>query len=147
MSDLIIKTVAYSEESNVIQAIRRSVFQAEQGVDATLDFDGQDETAEQIVAYLDDVPVGTARIRYLDSKTAKIERLALLPAARGRGIGKKIMEKALDAAAEKNIQDVVIHAQEYVKGLHLKLGFVEEGETFLEGEIPHIKMRKKLSIS
>ena len=57
------------------------------------------------------------------------------------------MEKALDAAAQKNTQDVVIHAQEYIKGLHLKLGFVEEGETFLEGEIPHIKMRKKLSIS
>ena len=126
------------------QTIRKVVFQAEQGVDAALEFDGQDETAEHIVAYLDSQPVGTARIRYLDYKTAKIERLAVFPLARGKGIGKQMMEVALDIAAKKNIQEVVIHAQQYIIGLHQKLGFEPEGEIFEEAGIPHVKMRKKL---
>lgn len=144
MSALTIKTVAYSEASPTIQAIRCSVFQEEQGVDPALDFDGHDETAVQMIAYLDEVPVGTARMRYLNSQIAKIERLAILPAARRKGIGKKIMEQALNVAAQQNIQEVVIHAQEYIKSLYQKLGFLEEGESFLEGGIRHIKMRKNL---
>lgn len=144
MSNLIIETALLPQELPAIQAIRRSVFQIEQGVEPALDFDGQDETSEQIIAYLDNQPVGTARIRYLDNKTAKIERLAVLSTARGQKIGKKIMEKAIEVVAEKNLQEVLIHAQEYIKSLHQQLGFEQEGETFEEAGIPHVKMRKKL---
>ncbi len=144
MGDLIIKTAELPQELPAIQAIRRLVFQEEQGVAAALDFDGQDETSDQLVAYIDAQPVGTARIRYLDNQTAKIERLAVLSTARGQGIGKKIMEKAMEVASEKNIQEVFIHAQEYVKGLHQQLGFQQEGERFEEAGIPHVKMRKQL---
>lgn len=144
MSNLIIKTVELPEELPAIQAIRHSVFQIEQGVEAGLDFDGQDELAEQLIAYLDDQPVGTARIRYLDNKTAKIERLAVLSKARGQQIGRRIMEKAIEILAKNNIQEVFIHAQEYIKGLHQQLGFEQEGERFEEAGIPHVKMRKKL---
>ena len=144
MSNIVVKSAELPQELTEIQVIRHLVFQEEQGVALSLDFDGQDETSEQIIAYLDNQPVGTARIRYLDSKTAKIERLAVLSIARGQGIGKKIMEHALAVVAEKNIQEVVIHAQEYIKGLHQQLGFQEEGERFEEAGIPHVKMRKSL---
>jgi predicted GNAT family N-acyltransferase len=145
MNNLVIKTAESPQDFSAIESIRRNVFQLEQGVDPALDFDGKDALSEQIIAYLDGEPVGTARIRYLDCKTAKIERLAVLSSARGKGIGKQIMEKALDIASENNIERVVIHAQEHVKGLHQKLGFEAEGEIFEEAGIPHVKMRKKLS--
>lgn len=144
MSNLIIKTALLPQELPAIQAIRRLVFQTEQEVASELDFDGQDEISEQIIAYLDDQPVGTARIRYLDNRTAKIERLAVLSIARGQGIGKKIMETALEVVATKDIKEVLIHAQEYIKGLHQQLGFEQEGERFEEAGISHVKMRKKL---
>ena len=144
MSNLIIKTALLPQELPAIQTVRRLVFQTEQGVEAELDFDGQDETSVQIIAYLDSQPVGTARIRYLNTQTAKIERLAVLSTARGQGIGKKIMEKAIEVVAQKNIQEVLIHAQEYIKGLHQQLGFEQEGEEFEEAGITHVKMRKKL---
>ncbi len=88
--------------------------------------------------------MGTARIRYLDETTAKIERLAVLPIARGYGVGKKIMQKALEVIDSKNILEVLIHAQEYIKGLHQQLGFEQEGEIFEEAGIRHVKMRRKL---
>ena len=84
-------------------------------------------------------------MRYLDAKTAKIERLAVLSIARGQGIGKRLMQKAIELAIEKKIQEVVIHAQEYIKVLYQQLGFIQEGETFDEAGIPHVKMRKKLT--
>ncbi len=144
MSDLVIKLANFSEEFLNIKAIRKVVFQEEQGVEEALEFDGKDEICEHLIAYLNEEVVGTARIRYLDDKIAKIERLAVLSTARGQGIGKKIMEEALLVIASKDIPEVVINAQEYVKSLYQKLGFEEEGEIFAEADIPHVKMRKKL---
>ncbi|MEH2294389.1 GNAT family N-acetyltransferase [Nostoc sp.] len=142
MSNLVIKVAELPEDFPAIQAIRIAVFQEEQGVDPALEFDGKDEISEHLIAYLNEEVVGTTRIRYLDEKTAKIERLAVLSTARGQGIGKKIMIKALEIIANKNIPEVVIHAQEYVKDLYKKLDFVEDGEIFEEASIPHVKMRK-----
>lgn len=144
MDNLIIKIAEFPEEMTAIRAIRRVVFQEEQGVIPELDFDGLDEICEQLIAYLNNEYVGTARIKYLDNKTAKIDRLAVLLKARGQGIGKKIMSKALEIIASKNIRDVLIHSQEYVKDLHQKLGFQLEGEIFEEAGIRHIKMKKRI---
>jgi len=144
MEDVIIKVVELPEEFKAVQEIRILVFQKEQGVETALEFDGQDEICEHLIAYLDAKPVGTARIRYLDHKTAKVERLAVLSQARGRGLGMKIMQKAIQLIASKNISKVVIHAQEYIKDLYYKLNFIQEGESFEEAGIRHIKMKKNL---
>lgn len=144
MSRLILKKVDYLERQTAIKVVRIQVFQVEQGVAPSLEFDGQDQAAKHILAYLDNQPIGTVRIRYLDNQTAKIERLAVLSHARGQGIGKQLMEKAVEIAANQGIKEVVIHAQEYVQGLYQKLGFTLEGERFDEAGIPHVKMRKKL---
>ena len=144
MNQPTLKTLVYPEAFVEIQAIRRSVFQEEQGVDPALEFDGLDATATHLLAYLDERPVGTARIRYLERQTAKIERLAVLSTARGLGIGKKLMVKALDVAQENNTQDVVVNAQEYVKALYQQLGFEQVEERFEEAGIVHIKMIKRL---
>ena len=142
--DLIVKLAELPEDFSAMRSVRIAVFQIEQGIDPELDFDGQDESSDQIIAYLDNQPIGTARIRYLDDTTAKIERLAVLPIARGKGIGKLIMEKAIELAAKKKIGEVIIHAQKYIQVLHQKLGFEPEGAAFEEAGIPHVKMRKKL---
>ncbi|MEH1951005.1 MAG: GNAT family N-acetyltransferase [Nostoc sp.] len=145
MSNLIIKIAELPKDFPAIQAIRKAVFQEEQGVDPALEFDGKDEISDHLIAYLNVQVVGTARIRYLDDKTAKIERLAVLSTFRGQGIGKKIMENALQVIANQNIPEVVIHAQEYIKDLYKKLDFIEEGEIFEEVSTLHVKMRKVFS--
>jgi predicted GNAT family N-acyltransferase len=144
MNQTTLKIVNYTDNSSEIKAIRTQVFQIEQGVDPEIEFDGKDETAEHLLAYLDNQPVGTARIRYLSPKTAKIERLAVLSTARGLGIGKELMEKAVEIAAQNDVEEVVIHAQDYVKRLHQKIGFEQVGESFDEAGIAHVKMLKRL---
>jgi predicted GNAT family N-acyltransferase len=145
MSQITFKIANYTEYSAAIQGVRRSVFHIEQGVDPSLDLDGKDETADHILAYVENQAVGTVRGRYLDHQTAKIERLAVLSEFRGQGIGKRLMEEALNIAANKQINTVVIHAQDYVKSLYLKLGFLPEGELFEEAGISHVKMIKSFN--
>lgn len=145
MPDLDIKQVNYLEAIESIQMIRCIVFQDEQGVDPKLEFDGLDESAVHLLAYLVGEPVGTARIRQLDPQTAKIERLAVLSMVRGFGIGTKLMETALEfIERNNNNQKVIVNAQEYVKNLYEKLGFQAIGEPFDEAGISHLKMIKYL---
>jgi predicted GNAT family N-acyltransferase len=141
MSDLVIKVVSYTAEKPLIQAIRYQVFQVEQGVDSALEFDGQDEAAIHLLAHLDGEPVGTARIRLLSDQLAKIERVAVLSTCRGQGIGKRLMEEAIVFLNTKDIPEIKINAQLYVKDFYQKLGFEQQGEVFEEAGIPHIEMR------
>jgi predicted GNAT family N-acyltransferase len=145
MNSLQIKEADYLTNKEIINQIRVKVFQEEQGVAEKLEFDGLDATAIHLLAYLDNKAVGTTRIRAIDCQTAKIERLAVLLQARGQGIGKKIMEAAIEIATIQDYQTIIIHAQEYIKNLYLQLGFEQIGNTFVEADIAHIKMIKTIT--
>lgn len=144
-TDVTVRVADFVHDRDAISAIRSQVFQIEQGVDAALEFDGLDDQAVHFLAYLNTQPVGTLRIRLIDSDTAKLERLAVLSQFRNYGIGKKLMETALEFLFDKNIADVRIHAQEAVIEFYQKLGFVPEGERFEEAGIVHRKMNICLS--
>ena len=144
MNKLQIKVVDYREQLQPIKHIRIKVFQEEQKVAPELEFDDKDATAIQLLAYLDNEPIGTARIRNIDQQTAKIERLAVLPKARKQGIGKQLMEAALEIIANQNKQIAIVHAQAYIAQLYTQLGFEQVGEKFTEAGIPHVKMQKEL---
>ena len=145
MESLNIKAVEYKAEISVIKQIRTEVFQKEQGVAAQLEFDGLDNGAIQLLAYINDKAVGTARIREIDRNTAKIERLAVLPEARKQGVGKELMQAALEIICEQEKATAIVHAQVYIADLYKQLGFETMGEEFSEAGIAHVKMSKQLS--
>ncbi|MBW4692040.1 MAG: GNAT family N-acetyltransferase [Lyngbya sp. HA4199-MV5] len=144
MDNLVIKVANFSLDFPAIQQIRYLVFQLEQGVSAELEFDGNDEAADHLLAYLDGQPVGTTRIRRLDDRTAKVERVAVIEAARGFGIGKRLMVEAIAFLQNADVAEVHIHAQAAVNDFYQRLGFEPEGEVFVEAGIPHVKMKKLL---
>lgn len=139
---MLLKVIPYSEAAEDIQAIRRAVFQDEQAVSAELDFDGLDETAQHVIVYADQHPIGTARIRHLRDQLAKIERVAVLAPYRGQGIGRQIMETAIAFLDHKKTVESKVHAQSYVAAFYQKLGFIPQGEEFYEAGIPHIEMKR-----
>ncbi|MCV3215640.1 GNAT family N-acetyltransferase [Plectonema radiosum NIES-515] len=91
------------------------------------EFDGKDEICDHLIAFLDNLAVGTLRMRYLDDKTVKIERLAVLSRARGQGIGNKIINEALLIIANKKIPEVVINASCVYKRFILQVRFCRRG--------------------
>ncbi|WP_448561603.1 GNAT family N-acetyltransferase [Trichothermofontia sp.] len=124
-------------------AIRQQVFQQEQGVDAALDFDGRDRTAQHFLVWAGSRPIGTARLRALNPYTVKVERLAVIPAYRGRGVASQMMLRILQALDCTGVETVILHAQSYVQNLYLKFGFEPIGTPFEEAGIRHIKMQRR----
>lgn len=137
-----LEITTYPEASSEIQAVRFAVFQVEQGVDVGLDFDGLDETAQHVVVFDQEVPIGTARIRYLSEQLAKIERVAVLSTYRKKGIGRHIMQAAIAFLDQQGIPEIKVHAQSNAVSFYEKLGFRVQGEEFYEAKILHIEMRR-----
>lgn len=140
MDNIKIRLVKNKKELKEAQAIRYQVFTLEQGIDQNLDIDGEDESSDHIIAYLDNMPVGTLRIRYPKTNEAKLERMAVLVSARGQKIGKKLMGFALVYLKEKSLDKITLDAQYQAKGFYEKFGFQTIGEKFSEVGIDHIKM-------
>ncbi|MGK7941731.1 MAG: GNAT family N-acetyltransferase [Crocosphaera sp.] len=146
MQQIKIEQVKYQDKLESIKMIRCCVFQQEQGVDPALEFDGYDGECDHLLAYLNNQPVGTTRIRYLNKDTAKIQRVAVLLNARGQGIGTQLVKQAIKIVeGKKTYQEIIIHAQIYIQSLYEKLGFEPRGNRFLEGDIIHIEMVKYLN--
>jgi len=144
MSKSIIKEVETSQELSDAQAVRRQVFAKEQGIKREIDINGLDQDSEHIIAYDNDIPIGTARIRYKNGIQAKLERIAVLKTYRGQGIGRRIIAACLELAKTKGALEVILDSQQSAAGFYEKLGFRQEGEPFEKVGIPHIAMTKKL---
>jgi len=75
-----------------------------------------------------------------------IGRVIIAPQARGKGFGHELMEKAIDACQEHfPSQDIKISAQEHLEKYYNKHNFVRVSDMYLEDDIPHIAMIKKMS--
>ena len=124
-------------------AIRHIVFVEGQGVPEPHEVDGLDEECVQLLLQCDGADAGTARLREIDG-TAKAERVAVLADARGRGLGRRLMDALEAEARRRGFAELVLHAQVGVIAFYEKLGYVPEGERFVEAGITHQAMRKKL---
>ena len=134
------------EEKQKAFAIREEVFVVEQQVPANEEFDEYEEESHHFVA-LDQAgnPVGSARWRFTN-KGIKLERFAVKKSLRGKGLGSKIVEAALEditALAEKGTY-LYMHSQLDAVPLYAKFGFQKEGDQFDECGIMHYLMWKEL---
>lgn len=124
--------------------MRETVFQQEQGVSPSLDWDGLDDHCDHLVAYILQNPVGVARLRSLEPTIAKLERVAVLKIWRGLGIGQQLVKAAIDCAATQGVTTLTLHAQLPTVSFYEALGFIACSQVFLEAGIEHIKMTKSL---
>lgn len=126
-------------------ALRRRVFVEEQGVSEDLEVDGEDDRCEHFLATDDEEALGTARLRAIDPRVAKAERVCVDPKARSRGVGAKLMLALEDFARSRGFAEVALNAQTPVERFYARLGYVREGDEFFEAGIPHVAMRKFLT--
>lgn len=142
------KTKAFQELSleELYQAmvLRQAVFVVEQDC-PYLDADGKDQgsfhllgydEAEELVAYARLVPKG---ISYDDA--VSIGRVVNSSKVRGKGVGKQLMEVSIKEVKRLfGDEKITLSGQCYLLEFYKDLGFQPVGETYLEDDIPHIKM-------
>ncbi|MGB7413203.1 MAG: GNAT family N-acetyltransferase, partial [Thermosynechococcaceae cyanobacterium] len=134
-----VEITSFAARTAEITAIRTQVFHHEQHIDLALDFDGLDAAAVQVIAYAQDQPVGTARIRRW-ATTAKIERVAVLASHRNQGIGTAILQEILVFLRQEPLEVVILNAQRASEPFYQRFGFIPQGNVFLEAGIEHIQM-------
>lgn len=126
-----------------IKQIRIDVFMKEQGF--SKEFDEIDETARFVLLSIDGKAVGTCR--YFPGKevgSAYIGRLAVRREFRGQRLGATIMIAAENTIRRDGFKTCSLSAQVQAQVFYETLGYVAEGDTYLDEGCPHILMRKEL---
>ena len=144
MSKFIYKIVTGGVELQEAFEVRRQVFVREQSISEDLVFDGHDREALHMVVKDGERVIGSARVQFLTDNQAKLERMAILERYRRKGIGKEMLLFLDTVWKDKQMQQVIIHAQLEVVPFYKLCGFDELGLPFREAGIKHIKMRKQV---
>ena len=120
--------------------LRRTVFIEEQGVSEADEVDDKDAGAIHMLATIDGVPMGSARL-LLTGDTGKIGRVCVLPAARGTGLGAQLMRAAIDELRRQpGITRAKLGSQTHALGFDERLGCIAEGPVYDDAGIPHRDM-------
>jgi predicted GNAT family N-acyltransferase len=130
------------ENSDKVFEIRKKVFVEEQGVDASLEYDREEE-AHHYLLFLGEKPIGAARWRETE-KGIKLERFAILQPFRNRGLGAIILEEIL-ADTIPSGKRIYLHSQLKAVPFYERHGFVASGAVFYEAEMGHRYMELRIT--
>lgn len=133
-----------ADEVYQVLQLRSEVFVVEQNC-VYQDIDGKDRKALHLIGTFDGEIVAYARLfgagYYFDN--ASIGRVVVSPKYRAHKFGHGLITAAIAGIYEHFRQGTItISAQEYLKKFYESHGFVQDGEGYLEDDIPHIKMHR-----
>jgi len=135
--------VDWKTHADALSAIRTEVFVEEQGVPRELEWDGEDEVCHHFLAINEaGQRVGCGRLM----PSGQIGRMAVVRNERGKGIGRLILDAAIEKGKSLGFQRVSLHAQKEAVPFYRKAGFLPEGDEFMEAGIPHQAMNLELPI-
>jgi predicted GNAT family N-acyltransferase len=142
MPDFSIRLADWTHERARLAQVRRTVFIDEQGVPEAMEWDAGDAVSLHLLA-LDgaDQPIGCARLL----PDGHIGRMAVLPAWRGRGVGRALLDAAIHAARARGHTMLRLSAQTHAVAFYARAGFVAVGDEYEEAGIAHVAMQKSLA--
>ncbi|MBQ4100443.1 MAG: GNAT family N-acetyltransferase [Oscillospiraceae bacterium] len=123
--------------------VRKTVFIDEQGFFD--EFDLIDDIAHHLVVLDNNKTIGTARIFTEKEGEWHIGRVAVLKEYRNKGLGFKIMQKIHQKIYEIGGIKAELSAQCRASSFYEKLGYIKEGEIYLDEHCEHIKMVRDIS--
>lgn len=141
LSSATVQQVTDDTALQICHSIRNQVFVEGQNVPIHEEVDELDACSEHYLLFLKQIPVGTARIRYLED-FAKIERVAILEAYQGRKLGHVLMKYILaNIQHNHRVKKAKLSAQTYAIPFYEKLGFVICSDEYLDAGILHKDMQ------
>jgi ElaA protein len=129
-----------NEEAYAVWRLRQQVFVVEQRSPYP-DLDGRDHepTTRHLLSEADDVLVAYARVLD-DGGWARIGRVLVAPATRGRGLADELVRTALEVIGDREVR---LDAQTGLRDWYASYGFVVTGPEFDEDGVIHVPMRRQ----
>ncbi len=122
--------------------VRAIVFVEEQKVSYAEEVDEHEYACVHILGETAGEPMAAGRIRFL-GEFAKLERICVRQAWRGRDLGHRLVDFMLDVARQRGFKKFKMHAQAHLAHFYGCHGFQAVGDLFDEAGIPHILMIKE----
>ena len=97
-----------------------------------------------IAAFDEEDMLGCCMLTKIDTHTLQVRQMAVNNTLQGKGIGASIMAFAENLSRDKGYKKLIMHARDPAIGFYEKFGFKVKGAVFLELNIPHHVMEKKL---
>lgn len=127
-----------------ILQLRSEVFVVEQKC-IFQDLDNKDQIAYHVLGVKNEEIISYARVFNSGDYFSKpsIGRIIVKKEKRNFKYGYQLVEESI-RFIDNNFQEktIIISAQKYLTGFYNSLGFIQQGEGYLEDGIPHIKMVK-----
>lgn len=130
------------QELHDILRLRSEVFVVEQKC-AYQDIDGKDYVAVHVLLTQKHKLIAYARLFKPSDyfKEAAIGRVLVKKDNRGRGLAQELIRKTIEHIThELGEPNIKLSAQTYLIDFYNNLGFITQGEPYLEDGIPHIEM-------
>ena len=110
------------------------------------EFDDHDMPDTRYIVLTDDeFPVATSRFYQLDTISAMIGRVVVLPEYRGKGLGRKVMTEAEEWLCDLGFKKAVIESRNEAVGFYEKLGYAVTDNDIIHGDtFDCIRMEKTL---
>lgn len=137
-----------AQDFELAMQVRTEVFVTEQRVPLDEEQDDYDDEAIHwlIVDTALQAPIATGRlVSYQEGcqmrPVAKIGRIAVCKPFRGQRLGAWLMREILHAAHSDGFDQAILDAQTHAIPFYQTLGFLPEGDEFMDANIPHYRMR------
>ncbi len=151
-----IKSVTWQTKQRELIMLRTVVFMEEQNVSPEDEWDNKDETATHfLVTSAEGLAIGCARLLVESHNNGDenslapqqnqtlfhIGRVAVLKSHRQQGIGKQLLQTIINGCLQSlPSSNIYLYAQTARIKFYQQLGFMIQGDVFMDAGIPHIEM-------
>jgi len=129
-------------------AVRFAVFVDEQGVPPEEECDEHDGPSDRkavhAIVHDGELVVGAGRYYERDPQTAQIGRMAVMPEARGSGVGRLLLDQLMREARSRGYKRARLSAQTHAIAFYEKAGYRIVGEPYDDCGIAHVDMEGAL---
>lgn len=97
-----------------------------------------------IAAFEEDQILGCCMLIDNQPPTVRLRQMAVLNNLQGKGIGRALMNFAENLSRDRGYKTITMHARKVAVGFYERVGYHITGDEFIELNIPHYVMEKRL---
>ena len=133
-----------SKEYQQMIDLRMEILRKPLGLNFTEDELAKEEEDILIGAFDEDKILACCLLTKVDNATVKLRQMAVQNNLQGKGIGASILSFAETVARDKGYKKLMMHARNTAIGFYEKFDFKVKGNEFVEVNVPHHIMEKRL---
>ena len=133
-----------SKEYQQMVALRLEILRKPLGLSFTPDELEKEKEDILLGAFEEEKILACCLLSKQDNATIKLRQMAVQNNLQGKGIGASIMSFAETIARDKGFKKLMMHARDTAIGFYEKFDFKVSGNEFIEVNVPHHVMEKRL---